>query len=142
MWLGDSTQMSNIQLAVDKADQYMMSWMGWAYENLYNTTTKQPYPQLAAHYSRAYPAAVAGTPTSFSFNSNDSSFVLVYAVKKNVTAPTEIVLPNRTYPNGYTVSITPAGSVVLYAKDPNTIALFTAAATADGQSISVTITKK
>lgn len=142
MWLGDSTQMSNIQLAVDKADQYMMSWMGWAYENLYNTTTQQPYPQLAAHYSRAYPAAVAGTPTSFSFNSNDSSFVLVYAVKKNVTAPTEIVLPNRTYPNGYNVSITPAGSVVPYAKDANTMALFTADATADGQSISVTITKK
>jgi endoglycosylceramidase len=141
MWMGDSTQMTNIQTAVDKADQYMMSWMGWAYENLYNSS-QQPYPQLAAHYSRAYPAAVAGIPTSFSFNSITCSFSLVYTAKKAVTAPTEIVLPMRTYPKGYNVTVTPAGSVVQYVKDTRTLALFTANGTTDGQSISVTITKK
>jgi endoglycosylceramidase len=141
MWMGDSTQMTNIQFAVDKADQYMMSWMGWAYENLYNST-KQPYPEIAAFYSRAYPSAIAGTPTSFHFNSTDSSFALVYTVKKSVAAPTEIVLPAYTYPNGYNVSVTPAGSVVQYVKDTRTLSLFTADATADSQTISVTITKK
>ncbi|GAB5592296.1 hypothetical protein Unana1_07196 [Umbelopsis nana] len=141
MWMGDATQMINIQTAVDKADQYMMSWMSWAYENLYDSN-QQPYPQIVAHCSRAYPAAVAGIPTKFSFNSNSGSFSLVYTAKKAVTAPTEIVLPMRTYPNGYNVTVTPAGSVVQYVKVTRTLTLFTANGTTDGQSISVTITKK
>ncbi|CAM0142445.1 hypothetical protein VKS41_002055 [Umbelopsis sp. WA50703] len=142
MWMGDSTQMSNIQSAVDTADQYMMSWMGWAYENLYNTTTDQPYPEIAGFYSRAYPAAVAGNPTSFFFNSTDSSFNLAYTISKNVTAPTEIVLPLSTYPNGYVVSTTPAGSLSQYTKDNMTLSLFTADNVTDGQAVSVRITKK
>ncbi|KAI8580743.1 hypothetical protein K450DRAFT_299245 [Umbelopsis ramanniana AG] len=141
MWMGDSTQMTNIQFAVDKADQYMMSWMGWAYENLYNST-QQPYPELAAFYSRAYPSAIAGTPTSFHFNSTDKSFALVYKVKKAITAPTEIVLPTYTYPQGYNVAVTPANSLVQFVKDSGTLSLFTADTTADGQTVSVTITKQ
>jgi endoglycosylceramidase len=142
MWMGDSTQMSNIQSAVDTADQYMMSWMGWAYENLYNTTTDQPYPEIAGFYSRAYPAAVAGNPTSFFFNSTDSSFNLAYTISKNVTAPTEIVLPLSTYPNGYVVSTKPADSLSQYTKDNMTLSLFTADNVTDGQAVSVRITKK
>ncbi|KAI8877669.1 glycoside hydrolase family 5 protein [Backusella circina FSU 941] len=133
MWMGDSTQMSNIQSAVDTSDKYMTSWMGWAYENLYNSDGT-PHPELKAHYSRAYPSAIAGTPQSFGFNSADSSFSLVYAVKMSIDAPTEIVLPAGTYPNGYTVTISPSGSISQVVKDPRTLALFATTTATEGQT--------
>jgi endoglycosylceramidase len=141
MWMGDSTQMSNMQSAVDTSDKYMTSWMGWAYENLYNSDGT-PHPEIQAHYSRAYPSAIAGTPQSFGYNTADSSFSLVFAVKTSIDAPTEIVLPTITYPNGYNVSITPAESIVHVVKDTRTLALFANSAATDGQTITVSITKK
>ncbi|CAO3588947.1 unnamed protein product [Absidia cylindrospora] len=141
-WMGDQKQMDDLQTAVNTADEHMVSWMGWAYENLYNTTSGNPYPELAKHYSRAYPSAISGIPNSFAFNPSDQSFALEFAVNKAVDAPTELILPKPTYPNGYTVSISPADSLVQYVVDDRTLALFNADTTKDGQVVKVSITKK
>ncbi|ORX56199.1 putative cellulase [Hesseltinella vesiculosa] len=140
MWMGDANQMSGMVDAVTSADTYMMSWMGWAYENLYNSS-RMPYPELQAHYSRAYPTAVAGTPTSFKFDESTATFNLVYNINASNGAPTEIMLSPLTYPNGYNVTMNPAQSLVTYTVDNRTLALFPADSTQDGTSITVTITK-
>jgi endoglycosylceramidase len=140
-WLSDDAAATALQSAVNTADNYMMSWMGWAYENLYDSSGV-PYPGLAKHYSRAYPAAVAGNPTSFYFNPSDSSFKLTYVIQKSIDAPTEIILPTPTYPNGYNVSVSPGtANLVQYKPDSRTLALFNSDSTIDGQSVTITITK-
>ncbi|KAI9300143.1 glycoside hydrolase superfamily [Cunninghamella echinulata] len=141
-WMGDDKQMADLQTNVNTADQYMVSWMGWAYENLYNYQTKEMYPVLAKHYSRAYPSAVAGIPTSFFFNPSDQSFQLEFTTKKSTTAPTELILPKPTYPNGYNVTFTPKDALIPYRVDDRTLALFTAENVKDNQQVIVTIQKK
>jgi endoglycosylceramidase len=140
-WMADDAAAKNLQEAVNAADNYMMSWMGWAYENLYDGKGVA-YPSLAKHYSRAYPSAVAGVPTNFGFNPSDSSFSLTFNAKTSITAPTELMLPVPTYPNGYNVTITPNDAgLVQYKVDDRTLALFNSETTKDGQSITVKITK-
>ncbi|CAO3641847.1 unnamed protein product [Cunninghamella echinulata] len=141
-WMGTDQDMADLQTNMNTADQYMISWMGWAYENLYNYQTGEMYPVLAKHYSRAYPSAIAGVPVSFAFNPSDQSFKLVFNVKKSITAPTELMLPTPTYPNGYNVTVSPADALVSYTANERTLALFNADSTTDGQQVTVTITKK
>lgn len=141
-WMGDDKQMSNLAEAVAATDEQMVSWIGWAYENLYNGTTGKPYPQLAKHYSRAYPTAVAGTPKSYSFDEDSGTFKLTFTSDPNMVAPTEIMLPPSTFPIGYSVQVSPENSVVQYTPDKRTLALFTADNLKDATEISVTITRK
>ncbi|GAA5813241.1 hypothetical protein MFLAVUS_006715 [Mucor flavus] len=140
-WITEGEGANLLQETVNAADKYMMSWMGWAYENLYDGGGV-PKPVLAKHYSRAYPSAIAGIPTSYGFNPADSSLTVTYKVKKSVTAPTELILPKPTYPNGYNVTVSPnTAGLIQHVVDERTLAFFNSAATADGQSITITITK-
>jgi endoglycosylceramidase len=67
-----------------------------------------------AELSRPYPRAVAGTPTSISFDASTRVFSLVYTPtsptggRAPADAQTEIVLPTRQYPNGYSVTVSGA----------------------------------
>ncbi|KAJ1713580.1 glycoside hydrolase superfamily [Aspergillus flavus] len=141
-WMGDEKQMQGLADAMSATDANMVSWIGWAYENLYNGTSGQPYPELAKHYSRAYPAAVAGTPKSFSFADSSATFKLQFTSDPNIHAPTEIILPPSTFPNGYSVQVSPDGSVLQYAVDKRTLAFFTSTSITDATDISITITRK
>ena len=141
-WMGDNKQMQDLADAVSATDANMVSWIGWAYENLYNGTSGQPYPELAKHYSRAYPAAVAGTPKSFSFSEGEATFKLQFTSDPNIDAPTEIILPPSTFPNGYKVQVSPHGSLRQYALDKRTLALFTPTSIKNATDISVTISPK
>ena len=141
-WMGDDKQMQNLADAMSATDASMVSWIGWAYENLYNGTSGQPYPELAKHYSRAYPAAVAGTPTSFSFDESSATFKLQFTSDPSIQAPTEIILPTSTFPNGYEVQVSPEGSLLQYVPDKRTLALFTSAGNKTAIDISVTISPK
>ncbi|KAL5361980.1 putative cellulase [Aspergillus floccosus] len=141
-WMGDDKQMQNLADAMSATDASMVSWIGWAYENLYNGTSGQPYPELAKHYSRAYPAAVAGTPTSFSFDESSATFKLQFTSDPNIQAPTEIILPPSTFPNGYKVQVSPDGSLLQYVPDKRTLALFTSSTLKDAVDISVTVSPK
>jgi endoglycosylceramidase len=138
-WMGDDKQMQSLTDAMAATDANMVSWIGWAYENLYNGTSGQPYPELAKHYSRAYPAAIAGTPISFGFSEGSTTFKLQFTSDPNIDAPTEIILPPSTFPNGYRVQVSPGGSLLQYALDKRTLALFTSTSIKNATDISVTV---
>ncbi|KAH7245032.1 putative cellulase [Fusarium tricinctum] len=140
-WMGDGKQMSAMAEAMTATDANMVSWIGWAYENLYNGSTGKPYPELEKHYSRAYPAAVAGTPTSFGFDDSSGVFKLSFRSDPSIGAPTEVILPASTFPNGYDVRVVPAGSLLQYKSDKRTLALFTSGSLKNATDISVTITR-
>lgn len=140
-WTGYDKQMSAMADAMTATDANMVSWIGWAYENLYNGTSGKPYPELQKHYSRAYPAAIAGTPTSFGFDESSGTFKLQFTSDPNIDAPTEIILPTSTFPNGYRIQIFPDGSLVQYTSNRHTLALFTSTSLKNATDISVTIRK-
>lgn len=141
-WMGDDKQMQDLTDAMTATDANMVSWIGWAYENLYNGSSGNPYPELAKHYSRAYPSAVAGTPKSFSFSESSATFKLQFTSDPDIKGPTEIILPPSTFPNGYKVQISPDNSLVQYAPDKRTLALFTSNSVKKATEITVTISRK
>lgn len=141
-WMGDDKQMQGLADAMEATDSNMVSWIGWAYENLYNGTTGHAYPELAKHYSRAYPAAVAGTPKSFSFAEDSGTFKLQFAADPSIDAPTEIILPSSTFPGGYKVEVSPKDSLVQHKRDKRTLALFTSNSIEKATDISVTVSRK
>ena len=60
-------------------------------------------PELVGVLVRPYPERVAGEPIAYAFDAATSTFTFEYTPDPSVTAPTEIVVPARVYPNGYTV---------------------------------------
>lgn len=141
-WMGDEKQMQDLTDAMAATDAAMVSWIGWAYENLYNGTSGSTYPELAKHYSRAYPAAVAGTPTSFSFSESSGTFELLFTSDHRIDAPTEIILPPSSFPNGYKVQVSPEGSLRQYAFDKRTLAFFASPGITNPIDISITVSRK
>lgn len=141
-WMGDDKQMNDLADAMEATDANMVSWIGWAYDNLYNGTSDQPYPELAKHYSRPYPAAVAGTPKSFSFDNSAVIFKLEFTANPDIDAPTEIILPTSTFPNGFTVQISPEDALVQHVPNERTLALFMSSRLKIATDISVEITSK
>jgi endoglycosylceramidase len=49
---------------------------------------------------RPWPERVAGDLVSYAFDETTTTFTLIYTPDRSLTAPTEIVLPGRVYPNG------------------------------------------
>jgi endoglycosylceramidase len=60
-------------------------------------------PALLGALVRPYPERVAGDPLSYAFDAASSTFTLAYRPDLSSKLPTEIVVPERTYPNGYRV---------------------------------------
>ena len=144
-WVGDEgegtpAKMEDLEEAVAATDANMVSWIGWGYTFLYNGTTGQPFPELAKHYSRPYPAAVAGIPKSYGFDEDSGTFKLHFTSDPKIHAPTEIILPTPKFPDGYSVEISPEGSLLQHVPDDLTLALFTNVENAT--DINVTITRK
>jgi endoglycosylceramidase len=125
-----------VQMVADDADQNMVPWLNWAYCGCGDPTTAldpsqegivfDPAQPLTgsnvstselAVLERAYPQAIAGTPTRWSFDASTGAFDLVYATTSppGVTlapgATTVVFLPTMVYPSGYTVTVT-HGTVV------------------------------
>lgn len=142
LWMGDDAQMKGMAEAMSATDAAMVSWIGWAYENLYDGDSGRPHPELAKHYTRPYPAAVAGTPTSFNFSEDSRNFTLQFTSDPDIDAPTEIILPPSTFPDGYTVQVSPEDSLLQYEVDKRTLALFTSTSIKDATDIEVTVSPK
>ncbi len=125
-----------VQMVADDADQNMVPWLNWAYCGCGDPTTAldptkegivvDPSQPLTgsnvntadlAVLERAYPQAIAGTPTSWSFDATTAAFSLAYATTSppgSTLAPgatTVVFLPATQYPNGYTATVT-NGAVV------------------------------
>ncbi|HUO47366.1 MAG TPA: cellulase family glycosylhydrolase [Acidimicrobiales bacterium] len=93
------------------ADSQRLGWIYWAWK-YYGDPTGSSNEALvqadgnlaptAASLSRTYPMAVAGTPTSFTFDPSTAEFHLDYVANPLAAAPTLVFVPvARHYPAGY-----------------------------------------
>ena len=92
----------------DGAGAVAASTMYWAYDRdngygpVYPDGTEKK--KLLAAIIRPYPERVAGDPVSYHFDDATRAFTLTYKAVPGVTAPTEIMVPARVYPKGYSVT--------------------------------------
>ncbi len=96
-----------LECILELADRNMIGWtygLSWRSGELRNLD-----PTKQAVLSRAYPKAVAGNPTSYSFDPRTGNFALRYTTATGVTGRTVIYLPlAQKYPDGYAVSVSGA----------------------------------
>jgi endoglycosylceramidase len=116
---------------VERADRTMVGWQEWHYCGCDDPTTSGPgatqaivldpsKPPVGANLkaaklkilSRPYPRVVAGTPRAYGFDARTSTFTLDYDTAKAAGrgrfgrgGATEVVLPARQYPAGYTARV-------------------------------------
>jgi hypothetical protein len=70
-----------------------------------------PSDEAISVYSRSFAQAVAGTPTSMTFDPQSAQFQLCYVVDPTIIAPTEIYGNFKVhYPNGVDVAVTGAAA--------------------------------
>ena len=127
---GATDDLDVIERQVERADEAMVSWQYWHYCGCDDPTTSGPGDTQAIVIdpsdepkgnnlkkeklkvlSRAFPQVVAGTPLSFDFDSDTAEFDLEYSTEGvhgktfGKEADTQVVLPRRHYPDGYTVEV-------------------------------------
>jgi endoglycosylceramidase len=150
------------QIVADDADANMMPWLKWAYCGCGDPTTAidpgkegivldPTQPPAGSNVNgadlsvlvRPYPQAVAGTPTSWSYDASTGAFSLAYGtapppgVSLVAGADTVVFVPSIQYPNGYTVTVT-GGSVASGSGTQNLVI----AADAGASSVRVTFARK
>ncbi|HUU00513.1 MAG TPA: cellulase family glycosylhydrolase [Myxococcota bacterium] len=103
----DSRAAEYVKLAFDAFDEYLMHATIWEYSCALEDWNNEGFGLVAAdgteesHASeviRAYPAAVAGTITSFEYDAKKRSGVLVFDARAG--GITEIAVPSRLYEKG------------------------------------------
>ena len=118
---GSTNDYADLARLTGLADQHLDGWMYWAYK-AWQDPTGQPATEgmftrdddLATLIAgkadvliRPYPQAIAGTPTSLSWDAATNTMKLVYRAGVH-KAPTDIFVPQRHYPHGYRVVVTGA----------------------------------
>ncbi len=92
---------------VAMADRRMAGWAYWDYRfggwmPVDADGVERPTMDLLV---RAYPRAVAGTPTSFGFDPDTAAFFLEFDTREGISGATEIYLPARHYPDGWLLDV-------------------------------------
>lgn len=113
---GATTDAADIGRIVADADAHLVGWMYWQWFRYDDPTGSHdsglwpPGPATHAQLdalSETYAQAVAGTPTSMTFDPTTAAFHLAYRADHAVTAPTVIFVPvARHYPHGYCAKAT------------------------------------
>jgi len=157
----DSASVAELQWItgeVDGAFSAIGGWIYWQFKSFndittqargnltLNTTTQEGFyyngsleTAKVRALSRTYPQAIAGSPTSFSFNPVTYDFELQYNIS-NATAPTEIFLNEAFfYSKGFTVTITPNNAATFAHPSTNLITIIVNQGVADGTPIIVQI---
>jgi endoglycosylceramidase len=112
---GATTDAPTITRQAERLDTALIPWMFWSYdENIVKDLEQPPAPSnvnedAALALSRPHAVAVAGAPTSTSFDPSTRAFAFSWGTSgvnhghfpPSVT--TSISLPRSIYPNGYTV---------------------------------------
>lgn len=103
------------------ADSLEIGWIYWAWKYYDDptgstdealVTASGAYVPTVAELARTYPVAVAGMPTSFSFDPKTAAFRFVYRANPAVAAPTLIFVPVAIhYPTGYCAAAVDAAVV-------------------------------
>lgn len=124
---GATDALATIERVIKAAEDAMVSWQYWSYwnedpcckrpvEGVINDIRKAPVGENVKTeklkvLSRAYPQAVAGTPTRYDFDPEQAVFELEYSTARagggqfNRRALTEVFLPRLHYPDGYTATV-------------------------------------
>ena len=113
---GATIDAADIGRMVADADADLVGWMYWQWLDYQDPTGSHDSglwpagPATAAQLdalSETYAQAVAGTPTSMSFDPSTGLFRLSYRIDHGATAPTVIFVPvSRHYPHGYCTKVT------------------------------------
>ena len=131
---GNTTSVPLLQRMAAEADQHMVGWSYWAYEDCCNSpgaivkdATQAPsapgnlnLPVLEA-LVRPYPQLISGTPSPWSYDPTSGTFTLQYSTQGvsgrpfPAGSPTEVFVPQLQYPHGYHVTVTGAA----IASDPS-----------------------
>jgi endoglycosylceramidase len=108
---GATTDASDLARIVSDADAHLVGWMYWQWLRYDDPTGSHdsglwpPGPATNAQLnalSETYAEAIAGTPTSMSFDPLTATFHLSYEANHHVKDPTVIFVPvSRHYPHGY-----------------------------------------
>ncbi len=112
---GATTDVSDLGRITADANANLVGWIYWQWINYDDPTGSHssalwPPRQATASQlhvlSETYASAVAGTPTTMSFDPASASFSLRYVPDPAVTAPTVVVVPVSThYPHGYCTKV-------------------------------------
>jgi len=121
-----------LECLLELDDQNMVGWtygLSWRGGEL-----RALAPEKRAVLERAYPRAIAGTPTSYGYDPRSGRFSLAYTTLASAHGPTVIELPAGVYPYGYTVTV--SGARVTSAPGSTSLILRNRRGTA---SVSVTV---
>jgi endoglycosylceramidase len=127
---GATDAIGTIERVIKAAETAMVSWQYWSYwnedvcckrpvEGVINDIRKPPVgdnvkAEKLKVLARAYPQAVAGTPTRYGFDPESAIFELEYSTaragggKFGRRALTEVFAPRLHYPGGYRAEVTGA----------------------------------
>lgn len=115
---GATTDTSDLARITSDANASLVGWIYWQWINYDDPTgshssalwpPRKATPSQLHVLSQTYAAAIAGTPSSMSFDPSTAAFSLHYRANPKVTAPTVIVVPISThYPHGYCLRVSGA----------------------------------
>jgi hypothetical protein len=133
---GNSTDLTVVQRMAAEADQHKVGWGVWSYEDCCNSAAaivangkRAPTARGNLRLSilkalvRAYPRAIAGTPSGWSYDPTSNVFSLSYSTRRvsggtfGPGAESDIEIPALQYPTGYSVQV--SGARVVSAPDAN-----------------------
>jgi endoglycosylceramidase len=113
---GASTDTADLARITADADSHLVSWMFWQwihYDDPTGSHTSGLWPPGPATQSQlevlsqTYAQAVAGTPTSTSFDQTTAKFILDYSPNSSIHEPTVVFVPVAMhYPKGYCATVT------------------------------------
>ncbi|HEX3796941.1 MAG TPA: cellulase family glycosylhydrolase [Acidimicrobiales bacterium] len=113
---------------VDLFDSHFLTWMFWQYDGNFDPgdtpleaiVNGSPGSEANANQQKLnalvvpYPQAIAGTPHTYSFERSTHTMTLTYSsapapgIRLTLGAMTQIFVPRRQYPNGYSVKVSGA----------------------------------
>lgn len=94
-----------LEATVSRADDHFAGWQYWHFSSTVGPAAKpDPFAGVVGQQLvRTYPRATAGTPGRVQFDAAGGDFRYTYTAKSS-TAPTEIYVSSRHYPDGYVVT--------------------------------------
>jgi endoglycosylceramidase len=124
---GNTNNTTTIERIAAEADQHMVGWSYWAYEDCCNSLgavvrNGAEDPEAAGNLNvpvlealvRPYPQLTSGTPMSWSFDPASKTFRFKYSTtgvdgrRFAAGSPTEVFIPQLQYTHGYRVAVTGA----------------------------------
>lgn len=126
---GATDDITILDRVADSADAQMMSWQHWTWYG-HDVSAPRPNESIVKDPAlpptgdnlnrakldalvRAYPQAIAGTPTSFAYNATNRTFTLTYSTRRAEAGAhgrfpagsvTRVFVPHRHFPHGIKVT--------------------------------------